>query len=217
MELYSTVISFLHLHTVILKRKLIDVPPSVRDVFTANLDPDLQGVPSWEQFGEKLLNMDATDLRQFRACDSPTKAILNKMVATAPSATLEDAFRALEAIGRKDVTELVLQKLESLGSMSRQPSLDKPQSSLQRPPLVHQSSSTSSEAPVIQDKPSTLEYTQHMQRISVGNNPTLTQSNTVNEVQKSNLLTKQTSVEQPNPTATATLSTAQTPGIYIYA
>ena len=217
----NTVISSMHIHTVILKRKLIDVPPSVRDVFTANLDPDLQGVPSWEQFGEKLLNMDATDLRQFRACDSPTKAILNKMVATAPSATLEDAFRALEAIGRKDVAELVLQKLESLGSISRPQSLDKPQSSLQRPPLVHQSSSTSSEAPVTQDKPSTLAYSeyasaQHMQHISVGNNPTLSQSNTVNECQKSNLLTKQTSVEQPNLTATATLSTAQTPGIYMH-
>lgn len=206
----------------ILKRKLIDVPPSVRDVFTANLDPDLEGVPSWEQFGEKLLNMDATDLRQFRACDSPTKAILNKMVATAPSATLEDAFRALEAIGRKDVAELVLQKLESLGSMSKQQSLDRPQSSLQfnqRPPLVHQGSSTSSEAPVTQDKPSTLansEYpsAQHipLTAISVGDNPILTQSNIVNECQKSNLLPKQTSVEQPNLTATATLST-QTPGI----
>lgn len=203
---------------------MIDVPPSVRDVFTANLDPDLEGVSSWEQFGEKLLNMDATDLRQFRAWDSPTKAIFNKMVATAPSATLEDAFRALEAIGRKDVAELVLKKLDSMGSISRQPSLDRPQSSLQfnqRQPLVHQSSSTSSDAPLSQSKLSNSAYSeyasaQHIQptTMSLGNNPILTQADTLNECQKSNFLPKQTSVEQPiaNPTITATLS-AQTPGI----
>ena len=97
-----------------LKKKLINAPTSLRDIFATNLDPKADGVPSWEQFGEKLLGMTATDLRQFKACESPTKAVLNKKVAIDPSATIEDALGALEDIGRKDVYELVLQKLESI-------------------------------------------------------------------------------------------------------
>ena len=93
--------------------KLMDVRPGVRDVFAAQLDGNVEGVSNWEQFGEKLLNMDAVDLRQFKSTPSPTKAIINKKVAVDPSATLEDAFEALEDIGRKDVTMLVIQQLES--------------------------------------------------------------------------------------------------------
>ena len=90
----------------------MDVRPCVRDVFAAQLDGNVEGVPSWEQFGEKLLNMDTVHLRQFKSSASPTKAILNSKIAVDPSATLEDAFEALEAIERNDVTVLVLQKLE---------------------------------------------------------------------------------------------------------
>ena len=91
----------------------MDVGPGVRDVFAAQLDGSVEGVPTWEQFGEQLLNMDTVHLRQFKSHASPTKAILNHKFGNDPSATLADAFEALEAIGRKDVTVLVLQKLES--------------------------------------------------------------------------------------------------------
>ena len=187
---------YTYMHTEYLKKKLIDVPPSLRDVFAANLDANLEGVPSWEQFGEKLLNMDATDLRQFQARDSPTKAILNKKVATDPSATLEDAFGALEAIGRKDVTELVLQKL---GPISREEPLDKVTSSLsslyfsQRLPLIHQTSSTDSEhGTARQSNP----YSSHMP---------------LNAYPQSTVLPKQHSLEQPSQSSTAD-SPAQIPG-----
>lgn len=127
--------------------KLINAPTSLRDIFATNLDPKADGVPSWEQFGEKLLGMTATDLRQFKACESPTQAILNKKVATDPFATIEDALRALEAIGRKDVHELVLQNLEStpLAMLSKQESEERGPfgSSSSKPSLIHQSSSGS--------------------------------------------------------------------------
>jgi hypothetical protein len=109
-----------------LKMRLMDVRPGVRDVFAAQLDGNVEGVPTWEQFGEKLLNMDIVTLRQFKSSASPTKAILNKKIGDVPSATLEDAFEALKAIGRNDVVSLVLEKLESRNSsMSREGSEDR--------------------------------------------------------------------------------------------
>lgn len=201
----------------------MDFPPTLRDVFAANLDANLEGIPSWEQFGEKLLNMDATELRQFQASDSPTKAVLNKKVATDPSATLEDAFIALEAIGRKDVAEIVLQKLSSSNLMTKKESFERPLSSLQlsqRHALVHQSSSTTSsscEGTMTQNQPlipahSEYASAQHMP-MSVGHTPVLTQteSDTANVYQKSNL-PNQTSLDLPNQSTSATLP-AQTPGI----
>ncbi|CAI8024968.1 hypothetical protein GBAR_LOCUS14465, partial [Geodia barretti] len=109
-----------------LKMRLMDVRPGVRDVFAAQLDGNVEGVPNWEQFGEKLLNMDTVTLRQFKSSASPTKAILNKEIGDDPSATLEDAFEALKAIGRNDVVSLVLEKLDSRNSsMSREGSEDR--------------------------------------------------------------------------------------------
>ena len=106
--------------------RLMDVRPGVRDVFAAQLDGNVEGVPNWEQFGEKLLNMDTVTLRQFKSSASPTKAILNKEIGDDPSATLEDAFEALKAIGRNDVVSLVLEKLDSRNSsMSREGSEDR--------------------------------------------------------------------------------------------
>ena len=107
--------------------RLMDVGPGVIDVFAAQLDGNVEGVPAWEQFGEQLLNIGTVHLRQFKSHASPTKAILNHKFGNDPSATLEDAFEALEAIGRKDVTVLVLQKLDvrSFSMSSTEGSIDR--------------------------------------------------------------------------------------------
>ena len=232
--MYTGNVFNLYMYTVLLQKKLIDVPPSLRDVFAANLDANLDGVPCWEQFGEKLLNMDATDLRQFQARDSPTKAILNKKVATDPSATLEDAFSALEAIGRKDVTELVLQKMGATTTMpSKQGSFDKTTPSLlpsqfsHRLPLPHQSSSTDSDygttrpdsnsSTVAQPKYSSTQHTQHVATREESNThhiPLLMQAHNVKEYPPSTFPTKQSSLEQANQSSTAD-SLPQVPGMYL--
>ena len=101
--------------------------PSVIDVVCKQLDPGGEGLKTWEHFGEVLLGLSVVEIREFRGYKSgPTKAIIDRKIATHPDATLLDIVQALEEIGRREVVKLLEDKVSS-----------------QPPPLAKQSSKSS--------------------------------------------------------------------------
>jgi len=100
--------------------KLTEISTSLRDIFSESLDPSVGGLPSWEQFGERLLGLNALELQKFKSqsIPSPTAAIMHQKMGEDPTTTLADAVNILDEIGRKDVVELIVKAVRNGGDQS---------------------------------------------------------------------------------------------------
>ena len=93
--------------------KLTEISKSLCDILSESLDPNMEGLSRWEQFGERLLGKNALDLQKFKRFDSPTAAILNQKMGEAPATTLAEVLDVLDEIGRKDVVEHATKMIQS--------------------------------------------------------------------------------------------------------
>ena len=100
--------------------KLTEISTSLRDIFSESLDPSVGGLPSWEQFGERLLGLNALELQKFKSqsIPSPTAAIMHQKMGEDPTTTLADAVNILDEIGRKDVVELIVKAVRNGGDQN---------------------------------------------------------------------------------------------------
>lgn len=100
--------------------KLTEISTSLRDIFSESLDPSVGGLPSWEQFGERLLGLNALELQKFKSqsIPSPTAAIMHQKMGEDPTTTLADAVNILDEIGRKDVVELIVRAVRNGGDQN---------------------------------------------------------------------------------------------------
>ena len=100
--------------------KLTEIPTSLRNIFSESLDPSVGGLPSWEQFGERLLGLNALELQKFKSqsIPSPTAAIMHQKMGEDPTTTLADAVNILDEIGRKDVVELIVKAVRNGGDQN---------------------------------------------------------------------------------------------------
>jgi len=87
--------------------KLTEISRTVCDILSESLDPSMEGLSSWEKFGERLLGKNARELQTFKRFQSPTAAILNQKMGETPTTTLGEVLDVLNEIGRKDVVEHV--------------------------------------------------------------------------------------------------------------
>ena len=118
--------------------KLTEISTSLLDIFSESLDPSVGGLSSWEQFGERLLGLNALELQKFKSqkISSPTAAIMRQKMGEDPTTTLADAVNILDEIGRKDVVEHIFRVAKSGG--------DQDTTLPHRQNLSHQSSSLDS-------------------------------------------------------------------------
>ena len=100
--------------------KLTEISKSLCDILSESLDPSMEGLSRWEQFGERLLGKSALELQTFKRFNSPTAAILNQKMGEAPATTLAEVLDVLNEIGRKDVVEHATKVIQS-GERTHEP------------------------------------------------------------------------------------------------
>ena len=100
--------------------KLTEISKRLFDILSESLDPSMEGLSRWEQFGERLLGKSALELQTFKRFISPTAAILNQKMGEAPATTLAEVLDVLNEIGRKDVVEHVMKVIQS-GEKNQEP------------------------------------------------------------------------------------------------
>jgi len=100
--------------------KLTEISRTVCDILSESLDPSMEGLSSWEKFGELLLGKNALELQTFKRFQSPTAAILNQKMGEAPTTTLGEVLDVLNEIGRKDVVEHVTKVIQNGGRLQEQ-------------------------------------------------------------------------------------------------
>ena len=100
--------------------KLTEISKSLCDTLSESLDPSMEGLSRWEQFGERLLGKSALELQKFKRFISPTAAILNQKMGEAPATTLAEVLDVLDEIGRKDVVEHVTKVIQN-GERNQEP------------------------------------------------------------------------------------------------
>ena len=93
--------------------KLTEISKILCDILSESLDPSMDGLSGWEQFGERLLGKNALELQKFKRFISPTAAILNQKMGEAPATTLAEVLDVLDEIGRIDVVEHATKVIQS--------------------------------------------------------------------------------------------------------